>query len=373
MVTPKVKLTGIAVLCFLCAGLYAGTLFSYLRTRAHGPTSTVSFRESEINFGRVGQNERLKGIAYLENRSSEPIQIVAVETSCQCTTTPDDLLGKVVEPRDVLAVPCVLSTGASDDDIVSRLTLSFRSLGQVESEEVRLRAKVIPEVWLDSTSVNLGIVADDKPQEFSGKLHSQKKLARILAASSDSPFFSAAIGQTGEEYSIKFTPPASLQPVAYRSIIRFSTNSPRVPKLELFVQATVRPALTVTPSSLVFMADQESAPPPPATFLITSVEPTRIMAVHSLPPHCQARFQADSPSKSHQVTIEFGIGRIDSAAVEDRSIQIEVQTDAEPTTFQVLRIPLVIVPSHPGKGSSSLLGVKPRQENLRSRPCVGRC
>lgn len=253
--------SALGVLFCLCAGLYAGTLFSYFRTRAHGPASTVGFRESEINFGRVGQNERLKGIAYLENRGSEPIQIVAVETSCQCTTTPDDLLGKVVKPRDVFAVPCVLVTGVSHDDIVSTLTLSFRSSGQVASDEVKLRAKVIPELWLDSTSVNLGLVADEKPKEFSGQVHSLAKLIRVTGAASDSPYFSAAINKAGNEYVVKFSPPATLQAVAYRSIIRFSTNSPRVPKLELFVQATVRPPLTVAPSSLVLMANQDSSPP----------------------------------------------------------------------------------------------------------------
>ena len=117
--------------------------------------------DSELHdFGERNQGEVLTHTFSLVNRSSVPLKIAGLETSCNCVVA--RLSGTLVEPERTLAVPVHFTTGGSQEAASARVNVHYRAVDAPQSDDrslgLRLQARVRPDYRISPDQIDFGVI-----------------------------------------------------------------------------------------------------------------------------------------------------------------------------------------------------------------------
>lgn len=267
----RVKLAVRAPFIFTVFAIF--TIFTVLSScfAQDDPVFPTIFQKTEQNFQNVPRGSYAKRAFPFVNASNEPIRLLGARASCGCvrvfvpkqkTFAPGSGASIVVE------LDAVRFTGVRDATVFVYFAAPSRSR-RVEIP-LRVRAVVVDDVRVEPPRLNFLVDELATPENASQRLRRALVFApldeRIVRAESSTPFVSVRLETPRRSGAERATPlvvsVGDQAPVgSFDAVVSlWSDGSARRAPTTLSVEGTVRPSLSVSPSTLNFSAFRSGAP-----------------------------------------------------------------------------------------------------------------
>ncbi len=279
------------------------------------PLSRTFFARTEQNFQNVPRGSYAKRAFPFVNASSEPIRLLGARASCGCV--------RVFVPKQktfapgagasvVVELDAVRFTGVRDATVFVYFAVPSRS----ERVEIplRVRAVVVDDVRVEP--VRLSFLVDElaTPENASKRARRAVVFApldeRIVRAESSTPFVSVRLEPSRRVGAERATPlvvsVGETAPVGpFDAVVSlWSDGSNRRAPTTLSVEGTVRPSLSVSPSTLNFSAFRSGAPVV-KNVVVASSRPFALVRVESPEGAFSARIPDETATPSADADAPF--------------------------------------------------------------------
>lgn len=306
------------------------------------------------DFGKVRQTDKLSHTFKVRNTFSQPVRITKLETSCTCTASSSDLIGRVVEAGEAIDLPVTMNAGggrkASQASEKVKVAWENGQRNHTGILELRIFAYVQPEFLVEPQSLDFGTVSDYRPVCRTLRLqaiadptlrvmeattsHPQLVVNRIRPID-DGPYTDIDVSYQGKD---------QLQPSSITGLVKLKTSSTRVPELSFYVQGEFQPPVDVSPSSVTIAG---IAGVVERMVTIRTASPSVISALSSNSSVIQADWRGKNSqpmvsAKEHTVAIRLA----DTSAEVFKGVVTArlVLTSSSKTDDVTIRIPVVRFP-----------------------------
>ncbi len=212
----------------------------------------VSFEPEELVAGKLLQQETVVRTFRLRNRSDRVMQIVTVQTTCECTMVDTNLVGKPLMPRSELPVSVRFDGSTRSGPMTAMVEVTLRSDAASHlTARGYLKVMVIPDFACEPRFLEFGRVrpGESVTQTIRFRPQAFQDLQLPPANASYGPFEMVVHDLN---VTVTFRAPAIAHRETYFLPLNVHTTSPRVPMVTIPLSAQVVPELEVIPHVLVF-------------------------------------------------------------------------------------------------------------------------
>src|ERR1041385_3974615 len=116
----------------------------------------ISFDHLVFNFGTILQTGQTQHEFRLINHSDASLRIVGLRTTCSCTTTAEDLIGKRIKPHEAIRIPVTYDAGYRDGHVSSSVKVIVEGITNQYELEAVLEGEVCADFQLVPDDVDFG-------------------------------------------------------------------------------------------------------------------------------------------------------------------------------------------------------------------------
>jgi hypothetical protein len=231
----------------------------WTRQRTH-PAIPVRFSQDHYSAGTTKPGEAVTVEVGLRNDSNEPVSFVSARTTCRCADFPKEILGKVIDPGEELALSVEIKSHQADAGIITA-----GILGQLRADsgvtyvcDCQVVVDVLPD--FETTPRTLGF-ASTSHNELANEVLTLRLVERdkedlaVTSCQTTSPHFEVAeIRDLKDriEIDVRFKPDNEYDHT-FVGMLRVSTNSEYTPVVEVPISAEVRDSIHVSPDRICFL------------------------------------------------------------------------------------------------------------------------
>ena len=310
------------------------------------------------NFGRCQQGDELTHTFTLVNRTSTPIKVVRLNSSCGCLVASDvDGFVKASIPCDAeVTLPIQFTVGGSQDTATARVDVFYQpagdavesnSSGQMKLERLSLlvQADVIPDYRISPSKIDFGVIDGFETRQISRTIHITPEAldqVRIRDVRPSVGLLTARVlpgGSDAEGYEIKvclnFSKLNQSQTVDCSLVLE--TDSTRLPSVLVPVHAEYRSPVSIAPESIVVGSDEVGEVK--KEICIVTSRRSQIREVRS--ESTTLRIDCDRDQQSQRHSLQLWVPPCDSEPLDTEvKLEVEILSDASKRTVRSVSVPV---------------------------------
>lgn len=319
---------------------------------ARSLTPLVTDGKSEHDFGKCRPGDVLEHIFKVVNRSSKPLEILDVKTSCACLVR----IGRqshqtiTVDPGSAFELPMRFVIGPTFEDAVTgRILVTYRN-SVVENErplwelDLRVRAEVEPDYRISPSVVDFGEVDGLTTTTLTRAVQIMPFATgdfKIYGVFSPSSHLRARIEEpTGNGAKLNVTIQADFGGFTEnRSLdghLVIKSNSPRVPQALLATRGSFVAPIQLAPTSIIIGSDENGEVRRALT--VRTTRKSRILSVEGADEE-QTRAEFDHARNAMEHVVEIVVAATPDASI-NRNLLFEIELAVDSQRRITRRIPL---------------------------------
>lgn len=277
-----------------------------------GVRHDLEFEPGIVDFGRTNQKAELSGTVLLRNRTSQPIQVVNVHSSCSCAAVATGMLGSSIPASQAIEIPVKLQTGQSRGILKQRITVLYVKGGSdqaTKSVNLEFVADVVPDYVSDPEEIDFGEIDNYDPAIRTLKVI-PVGLARIRVEGVESNSKEFTVRRTRSEGALEavselevvYSASDRLKSAEIRGAIVITTDSPRAPTHGIVAKARFVSPIEIHPDSLVCRYETDA--PIQRTVAITT-RATSKLVWSKVPSFVEIHKKDEVEAKNHSARIQI--------------------------------------------------------------------
>lgn len=298
----------------------------------------LSLTQPKHDFGRVPKGETREHVFEFSNTGQGALEIIRVEVTCGCTTTGE--WDRQVAAGQSGRIPIHFSTSAFTGQI-SRSILVHSNDPLQPVQTLLVDADVWVPIEVSPTSVMIQYLSGSRAKELrTVKIRNRQKepLSLSAPASSHQAFAATIVAvQEGFEFDLRIETAGPVAPGVNSGEISMQTSSKEMPRIKVAVYMVERPAVVVSPPTLIVPASIQ-AQPYRAAVTITAMSPERLtLSQPRVPAGCEdVALQENEPGRSYVLSLTFPQGYTPA-----REGVTEVTLNSNHPRHPVLKVPVI--------------------------------
>jgi hypothetical protein len=228
-------------------------------TPSNIPVPRIVFASTDVEFGRALSGTVLRHEFRFTNTGSATLEITAVRPGCGCTTAGD--FDRKVEPGKTSIIPLRLNTAGFSGEITKRATIVSNDPEQ-PTVGLELKAEVWKPVDIRPSTAVFTLSPDNQTNQTKVlKLVNQlENPITLVGIENTNASFKAELKviRPGQEFELHITTVTPFASGSTRGVITLKTSSAEAPEIRVTAQATVLPAVTVSPAQLALPSNPTS-------------------------------------------------------------------------------------------------------------------
>lgn len=215
------------------------------------------FEEREHDWGLIEQGKVATHTFRIANSGSDPLTILDVESSCECTVP--KVSKNEIAPGGKAQIDVTFDSKRFTGSVTKELTV--RSNDPDEPEAIlRLYANIKPGILTDPAMVDLGMIPRGGGRTATLRITAADATPfKVLGAVTGLPFLSARVvtpegggAAASTSFTLEVTAARGGQPGPFTDFLQIATTHPRTDTLQVTVKGEVESLFQLTPERLAF-------------------------------------------------------------------------------------------------------------------------
>lgn len=326
---------------FLTASLASSAVVVLPRDARAGNWAEALFTELKHDFGNVPRGAKVSHKFYLNNRTTEELQLIDVRASCGCTT--GQILTPVVPPGKVGVVEAWMDTRNFVGPKPTKLFVTVvSSSGRQAEASLGVMSNILPDIVLNPGSIDFGSVTRGQTPSQTMTIervdNPNWRFTRMVSASQAIHAQLKEVSRQSNRVAYLLT--VGLKPDAVPGLLRdeiqILTNDPGSPVVPVLVTGVVRGALSASPSTLN-LGRTASSGVLRGRILVRGAQPFVITGIEGVGEGLAAVADGVERKPAHLVQVEFRPEETSQRGDLKRLLQIQTDLPGEgPLTVPVV-------------------------------------
>lgn len=313
---------------------------------AHAGWAEKLFEERSYDFGTVPGGFDARHVFVGRNVFGEPVRLAGFIVACGCTEVRvgdirvrpdypnqqimlDESRRIVLQPGETVEIEMALDTRKFVGEHKTTAVTVVFDRPSYSTVRLQMAAYIRQDVVTNPGAVVFGTVAQGETAKQTVEIEYAGGFDwRITTIRWNPELFDVTAGESYRRLRrVGYRLQVSLKPTAPAGIVRDTitvrTNDPTTPEINIPVEASILPALTITPSTLA-LGNVPRGTEVKKTLIVRGNEEFRIKEVRTSSPTVTVDFNRDRVAKIHMVSLRFR-----ASDDGDHEVLVEVETDRQ--------------------------------------------